>query len=315
MSRAAANARTGGFVLVNALVIVAALAMLATLLLMRAEGGRARLEAGLQAGQLALALDAFDALALTRLARETAPTGLTAPLPLARGEVSGQITDLQGRFNINWLSDPGNLVAAAAFERLVGQMALPPQTASVIRSFVQPGGPGRSPQERARWLRLDPPLDPVGGPVLSADQLVGIPGLPPRSYDRLRPLITALPGGSRLNVNSAPPEILTAFLPHLPPAALARLIAARAQQPFASVEAFLIAARLQEALAEDDEGSSQTGQDPARLTPDHLSVSSAWFRVDSLARLDQMSARRTGVLFRQASGRRPQLIWQVTTRP
>jgi len=51
----------GGFVLVNALVIVAALAMLATLLLVRAEGGRARLQAGLEADQLTLALDAFEA--------------------------------------------------------------------------------------------------------------------------------------------------------------------------------------------------------------------------------------------------------------
>ena len=59
-----------GFVLVNALVLVAALAAVATLLLSRAEQGRSRLESGLVADQLNLSLDAFDALAISQLARE-----------------------------------------------------------------------------------------------------------------------------------------------------------------------------------------------------------------------------------------------------
>lgn len=301
--------RDSGFVLVNALVIVAALAMLATVLLARAEGGRARLAAGLEADQLTLALDAFDALAQTHLARESAPDLVLPALPLARGEVAGQVTDLQGRFNINWLSDPDNLWAAATFERLLRQLALPPQNAEEIRRFLQPGAMGE--QERAAWLRLDPPLDPLGGPLLSADQLADLPGLSPRSYARLRPLITALSADSRLNVNSAPPEILMAILPDLPPAALARLVAARAQEPFVSVEAFLIAARLEAALDEEAEEDPE----PALLSPDQLTIHSAWFRIDSEARLQRMSARRSGILFRQSSGRRPEQVWQVTWRP
>ena len=92
---------------------------------------------------------------------------------------------------------------------------------------------------------------------------------------------------------------------------LARLVAARAQEPFASVEAFLIAARLQAVLSDENEEDP----DPALLSPDQLTVQSAWFRIDSEARLGRMSARRSGILFRQASGRRPELIWQVTWRP
>lgn len=313
------QADRAGFVLVNALVIVAALAMIATALLMRAEGGRARLAAAQEAAQLTLALDAFDALtqthlAQTHLARAGAGSALALPaVPLARGDVAGEIADLQGRFNVNWLSDPGNLWARAAFERLLRQLALPPQSAEAITAFLQPGG--LDAQARAAWRRLDPPLDPVGGPVLSAGQLADLPGLAPQTYARLRPLITALPGDSRLNVNSAPPEILSAILPDLPPAALARLIAARAQTPFASVEAFLIAARLEEALADEDTETADPEEDPAALTPDRLTVTSAWFRIDSTARLEQMSARRSGVLFRASSAKRPELIWQVTWRP
>lgn len=305
------GARSAGFVLVNALVIVAALAMLASVLLMRAEGGRARLMAGLEADQLALALDAFDALAQTHLARTTNAELATPALALAHGEVAGEITDLAGRFNVNWLSDPGNLWARATFERLLRQLALPPQTLDAISGFLQPGAMGD--QVRAQWMRLDPPLDPLGGPLLSADQLADLPGLAPQSYARLRPLITALPADSRLNVNSAPPEVLMAILPDLPPAARARLIAARTQTPFASVEAFLIAARLEEALVED--AGEETPEDPAALTPERLAVHSAWFRIESEARLERKSARRSAVLFRAASGRRPELIWQVTWRP
>ncbi len=322
----------GGFVLVNALVLVAALAAVATLLLSRAEQGRHQLETALMADQLALSLDGFDALALTRLARDQGQgTGqssgnpvtqarTTPPLTLARGTVQGEIHDLQGRFNVNWLSDPDNTLAQTAFDRLLAQLGLPPQIAADIRRFVTPGAlrEAQAPQLSLTAPSLNPqhldpvPLDPVGGPLLSGDQLADLPGLSPRAYARLRPLITALPGDSRLNVNTAAPEVLSAFLSDLPAAALSRLIQSRAQSPFPSVEAFLIAARLQQAENQDE---AETDPDPSQLGPDQLTISSGWFRIDSQAALAPLAARRVTILHRKAPGQRPELIWQVTQRP
>ncbi len=311
-----------GFVLVNALVLVAALAGLATLLLARAEQGRSRLEAGLEADQLMLALDAYDALALTQLARDGGSTDHLReawaqpgrPLALERGEVSGQIRDLQGRFNINWLSNPDNPLAQAAFGRLLARLGLTPQIAAGIRSFVTPGA---RPRDQSRWRQMDPPQDPVGGPLLSADQLADLPGLSPRAYARLRPWITALPGDSRLNVNTAPPEVLASFLPDLPAAALARLLRQRDHNGFASVDSFLIAARLpQETGSDSGAGAEAPREDPAAsLGADQLTVQSQWFRVDSQARLNHSGAHRISLLQRRARGARPRLAWQMTYRP
>ncbi|AZV80601.1 hypothetical protein EBB79_21775 (plasmid) [Parasedimentitalea marina] len=80
-------------------------------------------------------------------------------LPLARGSVSGQITGLQGRFNVNWLADPEHIIAHQAFDRLLTRLAIPARTGAAIRSFLRPGGP----ENQGPWIRLDPPLDPVGG--------------------------------------------------------------------------------------------------------------------------------------------------------
>lgn len=312
-----------GFVLVNALVLVAALAAAAALLLSRAEQGRARLEAGQIADQVTLGLDAFEAWALTQLARDQSPLdhgqeSWARPqdaLPLARGTVSGQVQDLQGRFNINWLSDANNLPARHAFDALLRQLGLAADIAPQIHSFVSPGGLNEN--DRARWKQRHPAQDPVGGPLLSADQLADLPGLSSQTYTRLRPLITALPGDSRLNVNTAPALVLGAFLPHMTPATRSRLMSARNQEPFPSVEAFLIATRLGTAADQENSQENDTAAetDPAALRPEQLSVSSIWFRIDSQSRLDWGFASRRTLVRRRQPNRRPDVIWQVTQHP
>lgn len=308
-----------GFVLVNALVLVAALAAVATLLLSRAEQGRSRLESGLVADQLNLSLDAFDALAISQLARDTGNRDHLqeswarpqSPLALARGEVAGHIQDLQGRFNVNWLSRSDNALAQEAFDRLLARLGLAARLGDDIRRFVTPGA---QQADRQRWLQRDPPLDPVGGPLLSADQLADLPGLSPRAYARLRPLITALPGDSRLNVNTAQTAVLASFLPDLSSAGLAQLLRHRDREGFASVERFLTAARLHQ--GEDDAAQQDSPPEaPEALGPEQISVSSQWFRADSQAWLSGATARRVSLLRRRASGHRPELIWQVTHRP
>ena len=327
---------TGGFVLINALVLVLALAVLSTWMRSRAEGGRIRLQAGLEAAQITLALDTMDTLALNLLhqdqgaidhtgegwARPIAPQELAPELIPGEGtpEVGGEITDLQGRFNVNWLSDSTNLAARAGFDRLLTQLSLPAQTAQTLTRFLRPGTTF-SRAERALWLQMDPPRDPIAGPLLNADQLAEHPGLSPATYARLRPWITALPGDSPLNVNTAPAEILQAFLPHLPPAALSRMLAQRRRQPFASIDAFLIAARLEQLLEEqqEEEGEAENVWEEDALRPEQLTVGSSWFRLDAWARQDgpqgRLEARRSTLLLRRGPTQRPALIWQTTQRP
>lgn len=312
------NSGTRGFVLVNALVLVAALAAVSVLLLARSEAGRARLMSGATAEQVTLNLDGFDALAISILSRDMNATDhrgeawakAVPPVDLEQGQVSGQIQDLQGRFNVNWLADPENILAHEAFDRLLKTLAISPQTGTAIRSFLQPGGPS----ERAVWRGLDPALDPVGGAILSVEQLTVIPSLTTRSYDRLRPFITAIPGDALLNVNTASREVLAAFLPQLPPAALSRILAARNIQPLPSADAFMIAVGLGETLEEGEEGG-ETEPDPTALSADRISVASDWFHVSASTRVGDLTASRDTVLHRK--GRPPviQAHWRQTLRP
>ncbi|CUH63480.1 Type II secretory pathway, component PulK [Thalassovita gelatinovora] len=306
--------RDRGFILVNALVIVAALTAVAVFLLSRAETGRVRLLAGTEAEQLALNLDAYEAWAVTLLARDSDPVrdhlgedwaNAAADLPLARGRAAGKITDVQGLFNLNWLADPENRLARDAFDRLLTRIGVPLEAGAAIRDLLRPGGP----ENRDAYLRLDPPIDPVGGSLLRRDQLRGIPGLSPQAMSRLARYITAIPGDSRLNVNTAPEAILAAFLPDLPAAALNRIVAERDREPFASVEAFMTIVGL--ARAED----GQEDPDTAILSVDRVAIGSDWFRVDLAAQLNGRSAERETMLRRGPPPTRPEIVWRVSRRP
>lgn len=97
------------------------------------------------------------------------------------------------------------------------------------------------------------------------EQLDRLPGLSDRGRERMRPFLTALPGDSKLNVNTANPQVLAAFLPDLSAAALDQILVARRQQPFGSVQAFLVLAGLS---AEDS-----PVQDPGALNPKGICMS------------------------------------------
>lgn len=307
-----------GFVLVNALVLVAALAAVSVLLLSRSEAGRARLLSGAAAEQVTLNLDGFEALATTILARDLNATDHKGeawaepvpPVDLERGQISGQIQDLQGRFNVNWLANPEDILAQQAFDRLLQTLAVSPQAGTAIRSFLQPGGPS----ERTQWRTQDPALDPVGGAILSVDQLKAIPSLTSRSFDRLRPYITAIPGDALLNVNTVEREVLSAFLPQLPPAALSRILAARNTRPFPSSDAFMIAVGLG-AAEEEGEAVEESEPDPTLLSADRISVATDWFHIEASTRVNDLTASRTTVLHRR--GRPPviEVHWRQTLRP
>lgn len=204
-----------GIVLIQALVLVAALSAAAVLLLSRAETGTARDSAALATDQRALMLDAGEAMARAALADDFAhgfEPITDAPRPLGLGTVVLTVDDPQGRFNLNWLADGGDAAAVDALARLVSGLGLPPSTTQAL----------------AEALRAD-------GAVLLPEQALA--SLSRDAADRLAPHVAALPVGSRLDLNRATGPLLAALLPGLSPADRARLRAARDRAPFASLAA------------------------------------------------------------------------------
>lgn len=116
----------------------------------------------------------------------------------AGGEVSGEMVDLSGRFNLNDLAPGGkkDAAATAAFERLLMAIGEEPREARTATVAL------------LDWLNADTPL-------MHADELAAVPGFTSDRRDRLRPFVAALPAGSQFNVNAAPAEVLHARLPDL----------------------------------------------------------------------------------------------------
>lgn len=283
-----------GFVLVNALVLVAALAGIAVLLLGRAESARTRQLQVQSAAQIALYLDAFEALSLTLLSSDRAGPPIDHgnepwaqaryDVPLDRGRVAGNLIDLQSRFNVNWLSNREDTLAQDSFARLIERLGISPLAGDAIVGFVSPGGPDNA----APYARLSPPIRPAGGPVLMLDQLGQIAQLSARDLERLRPHLAALPGNSTLNVNTASVLVLQSLIPGLSPALADRLVQARTSDPFVSGDDF--AARL------TDLGAAEVVAD---LDLTRFSAGSQWFEARMEATLEGRTRGRIAVIVRR----------------
>lgn len=302
--------RDRGFVLVNALVLVAALAAAAVFVLARAEAGRARLVATQGAGQLDYYLDAFEVHARATLDRDGSQGGPDHPgeawaqaapaFDLDRGAVQGRIRDAQALFNVNWLSDSTNTSARPALDAMLQARGLPPRVAEALAQAVRPANAAA----RQRHAALDPPRDPVGGALFMPRQLADIPDLTAQDLARLADIVTVLPGDSRLNLNGAPADLIAGFFPQTSAGVIGPLVTRRGTTPFGSVADFV-------AAVEAAQGAAM----PEDFDPGRLSVGSEWFLVDIEATLDGRSAARSTLLHRRALPVGTATRWRITTRP
>jgi len=286
--------RNRGMALINALIVVTALAAVTLALLARTEAARQRLDMRFSTDQAGLYLDAAEQMARNLVQTSAPPDYVHAGQAWAaarsgheieRGRVSWQTEDLQGRFNINWLSREGSMGEAAriALPLLARAQGVPDAIATRLRNAVDPhslfrasafGGGGA--------LSAPPPL-----PVILPDILRLVPGAGGDRLDRLMPHLAALPPDTALNVNTVSPEVLAAFLPGLRPGELAELTARRRDAPFPEVAGFL-------EWAEVVFGPENT----LLLETLDLTTGSDWFEVRLIARLDSVALRRSAVVRR-----------------
>jgi general secretion pathway protein K len=157
------------------------------------------------------------------------------PLPIEGGVIVGRLEDLQGRFNLNNLVDPQGAedeLAVQQFERLLSSLGLDPRIAGYTVDWLDPDGELRFPDgaEDAVYAALDPPYR-------TATELMAVTGMDQESFQLLEPYVTALPQGTKLNVNTASDVVLASLSDDIDISMAGSLVSERAEGAFPDIEA------------------------------------------------------------------------------
>jgi general secretion pathway protein K len=225
------NARERGVAVVTAILIVAVAASAATIMLAQQSAmvdqatlisSRAQADLYSRAG-----LDWARGVLLDSM--RSSPTvdamnqGWAQPiagLPVDRAVVAGIIIDEQGKFNLNNLV-PGTAVSTAdvkAFRQLLASLGLAPELSEAVVDWLDADSDlyGPAGAEDAYYLSLPKPYRAANAPMMQIEELYQVRGFDAATVKKLRPFVTALParnGVTTINVNTAPAEVLLAWLP------------------------------------------------------------------------------------------------------
>ena len=219
------------------------------------------------------------------------------PIPMENGEIRGAIADAQGRLNINALGLAGESTPERIrLARLFANAGVPPAAADVVSDWVDEDSIAReSGAEDAFYVAERAPHLAPNAPLLRVAELSAAKGMTPRAIAALLPFVSALPQGTPVNVNTAPPEVLAAIVEDLTPERVEAFLADRARKPFTTVAEFR--ARLPSG---------------AKLAGDAgLAVRSSYFLITIDARQGTTHSRARALVRRSGGGERPTIMWQV----
>ena len=157
--------------------------------------------------------------------------------PIEGALATGFFRDESGRFNVNNLVGDNGLKSeadAVIFKALLQNLGLNPDLANALTDWIDkddetsfPGG-----AEDLAYLALPQPYRAANQRVAQIEELYSVKGFDAVTLTKLKPFITALPGRSKININTAPEEVLAAALPELDKAALGALLGRRMARPF-----------------------------------------------------------------------------------
>lgn len=138
--------------------------------------------------------------------------------------LSGAMTDAQSRYNLRNLAADGKIAPEELelLKRLCANVGLADDTAGLLAEGLLAAQLGTDEQAAVAPMRLD--------------DLAWI-GLGAEVIDRLRPVATVLPIPTKVNVNTAPREVLAAVIEGVDLGTAERLVQAREREPFKNLEA------------------------------------------------------------------------------
>jgi general secretion pathway protein K len=182
-------------------------------------------------------------------------------LPIDGGEVFGAIEDLQGRFNINNLIGQDGAIdepSVEQFRRLLLTLDIDPRFAGIAADWLDADQDAEFPDgaEDAIYSGLIPPYRTANQILSSASEIAALEGIDKASIDTLLPHITALPGRTAINVNTATGPVLQSLDENLTAADVERLLSERADAGFVDLAGSFSSLVTPEVLNQLEEASS-----------------------------------------------------------
>ena len=213
------------------------------------------------------------------------------PVPIAGGQVSGLIEDMQARINLNNLLTSEGKVSAVDVERLqrlLNILELDPNLVLAIQDWVdadlQPSDPFGA--EDDYYSNLERPYRAANRLFTSITELRLVRGIDDEVYRVLAPHVSALPERAGVNVNTASNTVLRSLGDHIGEILAEQFIGQREEEPFDNVQAFT-----KHALHGGEE-----------IDQASLSVNSVFFRTRSDVELGPVSLQVSSWMQRSGNG-------------
>jgi general secretion pathway protein K len=162
-------------------------------------------------------------------------------LPIEGGEVFGAVQDLQGRFNVNNLIDENGEVddeSLEQFRRLLSALGLDPRFAGIAADWLDSDLDALFPDgaEDSIYTGMIPPYRTANQTLTSISELAALEGMDRPTFNALVPHITALPGRTSINANTATGAVLQSLAENITVADVENLISERESGGFADLQ-------------------------------------------------------------------------------
>ena len=204
--------------------------------------------------------------------------GLPVDNDSVQGAVAGKIEDLQGRFNVNNLIDRNgevDQVVLEHFKRLLIVLDIDPRFAGLTADWIDADQNAGFPDgaEDSIYTSLTPPYRTFNRSLVNVTEIAALEGMDKASFDRLLPHVTALPGHTSINVNTATPAVLQSLDASMDANTVESLLSQREESGFQDIKATFGSFVTNQAILDQLEGSSEFFQlkavvqiDTVRLT-------------------------------------------------
>ena len=157
-----------------------------------------------------------------------------------QGQIYGKLEDLQGRFNVNNLIDSNGQVDQPyleQYQRLLVALALDPAIADATVDWLDPDQNETIPNgaEDPMYTGFVPAYRTADRPISNITELAAINGMDRISFEILLPHVTALPGRTAINVNTASVQVLQSLGPNIDLSTAEGLVEVREGGGFADI--------------------------------------------------------------------------------